>query len=132
MALGPPKGILGFSPLPRKRRNLLSFRKLSNESRFLCTSAAAEVVYLTALEALTNGSFEITPLSNIFYRRFLPNIAVGNFPLNSSEFLTLWTKMVQFGDSFLSTVQQHAFQNGSISEEFDRYFSSFSCLGTQC
>jgi glucoamylase len=88
--------------------------------RFLCTAAAAEVVYLTALEAVTNESLQTTSLSNVFYSRFLPSISAGIFPQNSSEYVSILSGMVTFADSFLSTVQQHAFQNGSISEEFDR------------
>ena len=90
------------------------------ECRFLCTSAAAEIVYLTALEAVNNGSLETASLSIPFYQRFLPTIGVDTYPANSTEFNTIVSAMVTFGDSFLSTVQQHAFQNGSISEEFDR------------
>jgi hypothetical protein len=89
--------------------------------RFLCTSAAAELVYLTALSAVNNRSLQTTSLSNTFYQRFLPSISEGIYPINSSEFSTLLSGLIAFGDSFLATVQQHAFENGSISEEFDRY-----------
>jgi len=60
-------------------------------------------------------------LSNNFYQRFLPSISEGIYPINSSEFNTLLSGLIVFGDSFLATVQQHVFENGSISEEFDRY-----------
>jgi len=88
--------------------------------RFLCTSAAAEIVYLTALDALKNQSLLTDPLSQSFYQRFLPSISPGEYSFNTTEFNTVLRGMITFGDSFLSTVQQHAFQNGSISEEFDR------------
>ena len=89
--------------------------------RFLCTSAAAEVVYLTALEALNNQSILTTNLSVLFYSRFLPSVSVGTYPQNSWEYDTILSGLITFGDSFLATVQQHAFTNGSLSEEFDRY-----------
>jgi len=88
---------------------------------FLCTSAAAEVVYLTALEALRNQSILTTNLSVLFYSRFLPSVSVGTYPQNSWEYETLLSGLITFGDSFLGNVQQHAFTNGSLSEEFDRY-----------
>jgi hypothetical protein len=50
---------------------------------------------------------------------------VGIYPQNSLEFNTVLSGMVAFGDSFLSTIQQHAFENGSISEEFNRYLLIF-------
>lgn len=90
--------------------------------RFLCTSAAAEIVYLTAIDALTNQSLLTDPLSLPFYQRFLPSISPGQYSFNSTEFNAVVSGMISFGDSFLSTVQQHSFQNGSISEEFDRFF----------
>lgn len=96
--------------------------------RFLCTSAAAEIIYLTALDAVNNQSIQVTSLSNPFYQRFVPSISAGTYPLNSSEFAEIVYGMITFGDSFLSTVQQHAFENGSISEEFDRYVISVPCL----
>jgi glucoamylase len=109
-AQAPPKAIHGsLHPLH------------SVNDRFLCTSAAAEIVYLTTLEAITNESLTTTSLSNIFYNRFLPSVEVGIYPQNSSEYAAILSGMITFADSFLSTVQQHAFQNGSISEEFDRF-----------
>ena len=77
-------------------------------------------MYLTALEAFNNGSLLITSLSIPFYQRFLSTASVGIYSENSTEFNAILLGMITFGDSFLSTVQQHAFQNGSISEEFDR------------
>jgi glucoamylase len=99
-----------------------------SKRRFLCTSAAAETIYLTALDAVNNQSVETTSLSVPFYQRFLPSISVGTYPANSSEFTTILDGMITFGDSFLSTVQQHAFENGSISEEFDRSSFPFRVL----
>lgn len=46
---------------------------------------------------------------------------MGIYPQNSSEYDIILNGMITFADSFLSTVQQHAFENGSISEEFDRF-----------
>jgi hypothetical protein len=103
--------------------------------RFLCTSAAAEIVYLTAIDAFTNQSLLADPLSLPFYQRFLPSISPGQYSFNSTEFNAVVSGMITFGDSFLSTVQQHSFQNGSISEEFDRFIDHLRglmwCVGTR-
>jgi hypothetical protein len=62
--------------------------------RFLCTSAAAEVVYLTALEALNNQSILTTNLSVLFYSRFLPSVSVGTYPQNSWEYDTILSGLI--------------------------------------
>jgi len=86
-------------------------------------------VYLTAIDALNNQSLLTDSLSLPFYQRFLPSISPGQYSFNSTQFNAVVSGMISFGDSFLSTVQQHAFQNGSISEEFDRY--SGYCVGAR-
>jgi len=89
--------------------------------RFLCTNAAAEVIYFTVNEMLQNQSLYTDDLTNIFYKRFVPSInGSTTYPANSSEYQTILQGMVTFADSFMATVQTHAMTNGSLNEEFDR------------
>ena len=89
--------------------------------RFLCTNAAAEVIYFTVNEMLQNQSLYTDDLTNIFYKRFVPSInGSTTYPANSSQYQTILQGMVTFADSFMATVQTHARTNGSLNEEFDR------------
>jgi hypothetical protein len=84
------------------------------------------VSYITALDAVNNLEIQTTDISLPFYQRFLPSAGVGTYPQNSWEYNVILSGLITFGDSFLATVQQHAYTNGSMSEEFDQYFNFIS------
>jgi len=89
---------------------------------FLCTAAAAEVLYSVSSATLQNRSYQTDPLSNILYKRFLPTLnETSTIYSTSTQFGAVIQGMVNMADSFLSMIEKHAPRNGTLHEQFDRF-----------
>lgn len=87
---------------------------------FLCTLAAAEVVY-DALNVFGKaGGVTVTSVSQPFFSQFSSAVAPGTYASSSATYATLTAGMKAQADGFVSVVQSHAQTNGSMNEEMDR------------
>jgi len=87
---------------------------------FLCTSAAAEVLYDAINTFEANKEVQVTNVSLDFFKQFSSGVTAGSYGSSSTQFSTLTKGMKTMADGFQSIVQTHAYQNGSLSEEFNR------------
>ncbi|KDN42624.1 glycoside hydrolase family 15 protein [Tilletiaria anomala UBC 951] len=87
---------------------------------FLCTLAAAEVVY-NALHVFNQAqALSVTIVSQPFFAQFASGLATGMYAANSATYATLTRGMKAQADGFVQVVQSHAQTNGSMNEEMDR------------
>ncbi|CAO3639113.1 unnamed protein product [Cunninghamella blakesleeana] len=88
---------------------------------FICTNAFAELYYRAIKEWTDNGSVKVTSISLPFFKKFDSSAAEGTtYTAGSDQFNTLTNNIAVAADKFLSTVKYHQYQNGSLSEQFNR------------
>lgn len=87
---------------------------------YICTLAAAEVLNTALSIVRARGSLEITSTSLAFYRQFASSATTGSFSSTSDQYITLTTAIKRMADGFVQIVNQHAWHNGSLNEQFNR------------
>ncbi|CDR99705.1 related to Glucoamylase precursor [Sporisorium scitamineum] len=87
---------------------------------YICTLAAAEVLNTAITVANSRGSLAVSEVSLPFYRQFSNGVGAGTYGSGSSRYTELTAGMRAMADGFLGIVNSHAWQNGSLNEEFDR------------
>ncbi|KAI9753924.1 MAG: hypothetical protein M4579_004945 [Chaenotheca gracillima] len=99
---------------------------------FLCTSAIAQLFYVlvdhyssgTMSNRSPPGNLTITQLTCPFWADVNPSIACDSPPQilqpGTQIFLETMQRLGNTGDGFLSVVQKHTTDEGSMSEQFDR------------
>ncbi|TKY89716.1 hypothetical protein EX895_001501 [Sporisorium graminicola] len=87
---------------------------------FICTLAAAEVLNTAVAVANSRGSLAVTSTSLPFYKQFSSSAATGTFSSGSSQYTALTSGMKAMANGFVDIVNSHAWQNGSLNEEFNR------------
>ncbi|CAO3633478.1 unnamed protein product [Cunninghamella echinulata] len=89
---------------------------------FICTNAFAELYYRAIKEWTDNGSVKVTSISLPFFKKFDNNASDGTtYIAGSDQFNSLVNNVALAADQFLSTVKYHQYQNGSMSEQYNRY-----------
>lgn len=88
---------------------------------YLCTSAAAELMYAADDSIRKKKNITITKTSEQFYQQFLPTASADTvFSAGDKEYETILRGMRAHGDEFLATVRHFAQTNGSLSEQYNR------------
>ncbi|KAL8293144.1 hypothetical protein RQP46_000838 [Phenoliferia psychrophenolica] len=88
---------------------------------FLCTSAAAEVLYRKSASLATSSGFVITKTSLPHYGRWIADARVGQkVAAGSKELADVVKGMRAMGDDFVGIVREYGRSDGSLHEQFDR------------
>nr|P07683.2 RecName: Full=Glucoamylase 1; Short=Gluc 1; AltName: Full=1,4-alpha-D-glucan glucohydrolase; AltName: Full=Glucan 1,4-alpha-glucosidase; Contains: RecName: Full=Glucoamylase 2; Short=Gluc 2; Contains: RecName: Full=Glucoamylase 3; Short=Gluc 3; Flags: Precursor [Rhizopus arrhizus]BAA00033.1 glucoamylase [Rhizopus arrhizus]BAP05656.1 glucoamylase [synthetic construct] len=90
-------------------------------SWFLAVTGYAELYYRAIKEWIGNGGVTVSSISLPFFKKFDSSATSGKkYTVGTSDFNNLAQNIALAADRFLSTVQLHAHNNGSLAEEFDR------------
>ncbi|KAF1934747.1 hypothetical protein EJ02DRAFT_167345 [Clathrospora elynae] len=91
---------------------------------FLCTSSAAEILYLTASHISIAGNLTITDLGLPFYQSLLAtsslDVELSTYGPSDALFHSALERLQATGDQFLEVLETHVDADGSMSEQFDR------------
>ncbi|KAJ9474248.1 Glucoamylase, intracellular sporulation-specific [Pseudozyma hubeiensis] len=87
---------------------------------YICTLAAAEVLNTAISVAGTRGNLAVSSISLPFYKQFSNSASTGTFASGSSQYNALTSGMKAMANGFVDIVNQHAWGNGSLNEEFNR------------
>ncbi|EED14995.1 glucan 1,4-alpha-glucosidase, putative [Talaromyces stipitatus ATCC 10500] len=87
---------------------------------FLSNLAAAEQLYDAIYQWNKIGSITITSTSLAFFKDVYSSAAVGTYASGSSAFTSIINAVKTYADGYISVVQSHAMNNGSLSEQFDK------------
>lgn len=86
---------------------------------FLATAAYTELYYLAIKEWKQLG-ISINDINRRFFQRIM-HVDDGYYSPESAIVKELIEKTQQAADKYLKTIQYHQAQNGSMSEQYDRY-----------
>jgi glucoamylase len=87
---------------------------------YLCTLAAAEVLYDAVAQFKLQRSLAVDSISFAFFKDLYPSVKQQTYRSNSAGFSAITKAMTQYADGFVNIVQQYLPANGSISEQYDR------------
>lgn len=89
---------------------------------FICTLTTSEVLYTASKAFQASGKVTVSPLTQTFFRKFLPTANAGTtYNSGSTGFSTIISGINTYADTFVAVAQAHATTNGSMSEQFSRY-----------
>ncbi|KAK6498365.1 hypothetical protein TWF481_010957 [Arthrobotrys musiformis] len=88
---------------------------------FICTATVAHVLYTAASDFKAAQSINITPAALNLFKRAYPSATPGSYNAGSQEFNNIVSSFKNLGDSFMAVIQRHAFHEGNMSEQFNRY-----------
>ncbi|KAF3170760.1 hypothetical protein TWF132_001705 [Orbilia oligospora] len=88
---------------------------------FICTATVAHVFYTAASEFKAAQSINVTPVALNLFKRAYPSAAPGKYNAGSQEFNNIVSSFKSLGDAFMAVIQRHAFHEGNMSEQFNRY-----------
>ncbi|RHZ59208.1 hypothetical protein CDV55_102012 [Aspergillus turcosus] len=91
---------------------------------FLTTLAAAEQLYDAIYQWNKIGSITITSTSLPFFNDIYSSAAVGTYASGSSTFTAIINAVKTYADGYMSIVETHAMNNGSLSEQFDKTYGT--------
>ncbi|KAH8118290.1 glucoamylase [Phellopilus nigrolimitatus] len=87
---------------------------------YLTTLAVAEQLYDAITVWNTQGSLNVTSLSQPFFAQFQSNIAVGTYASFSSTFTSLVSAVKDFADGFVAVVANYTPSTGGLSEQYSK------------
>ncbi|KAL1874165.1 hypothetical protein Plec18167_006100 [Paecilomyces lecythidis] len=87
---------------------------------YLCTLAAAEVLYDALYQWDKQGSLAVDQTSLPFFQDLVSNVTTGNYSSSSTTYTSLTSAVKTYADGFVSIVQQYTPSNGSLAEQFSR------------
>ncbi|KAF2838705.1 glycoside hydrolase family 15 protein [Patellaria atrata CBS 101060] len=90
---------------------------------FLCTAAAAEILYRTASYLTTTNSLHISPLSAPFWSHLLNSTGSeleGTYEAGTPVFEAAVSALRGAGDAFVRTVGRYTGRRGGMGEQFGR------------
>ncbi|KAL3494141.1 Six-hairpin glycosidase-like protein [Aspergillus germanicus] len=91
---------------------------------FLCTLAAAEQLYDALYQWDRLESIEVDSVSLPFFQALHSPTVPGSYSSSSETYSQLVDAVRTYADGFLRIVQNFAWNNGSLSEQFSRYNGS--------
>ncbi|CEL11050.1 hypothetical protein ASPCAL14157 [Aspergillus calidoustus] len=91
---------------------------------FLCTLAAAEQLYDALYQWGRLDSIEVNSVSLPFFQALHSSTVPGTYSSSSETYHQLVDAVRTYADGFLRIVQNYAWNNGSLSEQFSRYNGS--------
>ncbi|KAJ5162517.1 Six-hairpin glycosidase [Penicillium capsulatum] len=87
---------------------------------YLCTLAAAELLYDAIYQWDRLGSLTIDTVSLRFFRDIYSTAATGTYSSSSATYSSIVSAIKAYADGFVGIVEQYAWKNGSMSEQFSR------------
>ncbi|GAM41977.1 hypothetical protein TCE0_043f15539 [Talaromyces pinophilus] len=87
---------------------------------FLCTFAAAEVLYDALYQWDKIGSITIDSTSLAFFKDVYSSAAVGNYSSSSTAYSSIVSAVKTYADGYLSIAETYAPTNLTLSEQFDK------------
>lgn len=87
---------------------------------YLCTLAAAEVLYDAVAQFKTQRQITVDAISLAFFKDLYPSVSKKTYKASSAGFNAMTSAMEQYADGFVSIVQEYLPSNGSISEQYSR------------
>lgn len=66
------------------------------------------------------GSITVTSTSLAFFQALVPGVAAGSYASSSATYTSIYNAVFTYADGFVAKVQQYAYTNGSLSEQYDR------------
>ncbi|KAJ6088221.1 hypothetical protein N7486_009482 [Penicillium sp. IBT 16267x] len=87
---------------------------------FLCTLAAAELLYDALYQWNRIGSLTINSVSLAFFTDLYSSAATGTYSSSSATYSSIVSAVKTYADGYVSIVEKYAASNGSMSEQFDK------------
>ncbi|KAF8644676.1 hypothetical protein AX16_008336 [Volvariella volvacea WC 439] len=87
---------------------------------YLTTAAAAEQLYDALIVWDRLGALDVTDISLLFFRQFLPSVKVGTYPSSSNTYRVITASMKNFADGFLIIIRKYTPADGSLAEQYHR------------
>jgi glucoamylase len=89
-------------------------------SRYLCTLAAAELLYDAIYQWSKQGSLSITKTSLPFFQDLVSDAAVGNYSSSSTTYKSVTSAVATYADGFVSLVEKYTPTDGALAEQYGR------------
>lgn len=87
---------------------------------YLCTLAAAELLYDALLGWESEGAITVTSINLAFFQDLDSSITTGTYASGSSTYTSLYNAVYAYADSYVNVVDTYTPSNGSMSEQFER------------
>ncbi|KAJ6130957.1 hypothetical protein N7523_001417 [Penicillium sp. IBT 18751x] len=87
---------------------------------YLCTMAAAELLYDALYQWNKIGSLTINSVSLPFFKDMYSSAATGTYSSSSATYSTVVSAVKTYADGYMSLVEEYAMTNGSLSEQFSK------------
>ncbi|KAJ5588005.1 uncharacterized protein N7459_003770 [Penicillium hispanicum] len=87
---------------------------------YLCTLAAAELLYDALYQWNRIGSLTITSVSLAFFQDLYSPAATGTYSSSSAAYSSIVSAVKTYADGYVSIVDKHAMNNGSLSEQYSK------------
>ncbi|KAJ5684876.1 uncharacterized protein N7477_001221 [Penicillium maclennaniae] len=87
---------------------------------YLCTMAAAELLYDALYQWNKIGSLTINSVSLPFFKDMYSSAATGTYSSSSATYSTIVSAVKTYADGYMSLVEEYAMTNGSLSEQFSK------------
>ncbi|KAJ5131642.1 hypothetical protein N7448_005800 [Penicillium atrosanguineum] len=87
---------------------------------YLCTMAAAELLYDALYQWNKLGSLTINSVSLAFFQDMYSSAATGTYSSSSATYSTIVSAVKTYADGYMSLVEEYAMTNGSMSEQFSK------------
>ncbi|EED14459.1 glucoamylase precursor, putative [Talaromyces stipitatus ATCC 10500] len=87
---------------------------------WLCTFAAAEILYDALYQWNKTGTITIDSTSLDFFKGVYSSAAIGNYSSSSTAYSSIISAVKTYADGYLSIAQNYAPSNLTLSEQFDK------------
>lgn len=87
---------------------------------YLCTLAAAELLYDALIGWEAQGSITVTSTSLAFFQDLDSSVTAGTYAAGSTTYTTLYNAVYNYADGYVNVVATYTPSNGSLSEQFDK------------
>ncbi|KAJ5223667.1 hypothetical protein N7468_008209 [Penicillium chermesinum] len=87
---------------------------------YLCTMAAAELLYDALYQWNKAGSLTISATSLGFFTDLYSSATPGTYSSSSATYSSIVSAVKTYADGYMSITEQYAYSNGSLSEQFDK------------
>ncbi|CAI7572911.1 hypothetical protein N7533_011445 [Penicillium manginii] len=87
---------------------------------YLCTMAAAELLYDALYQWNKAGSLTISSVSLSFFTDVYSSAATGTYSSSSATYSSIVSAVKTYADGYMSIAEQYAYSNGSMSEQFSK------------
>ena len=87
---------------------------------YLCTLAAAEILYDAIAQWKAQKSFVVDATSLAFFQQIYPSAVAGQYDADSPTFAEITNAVSTYADGFVDIIQKNLPSNGSISEQYSR------------